>query len=128
MKTSLHLKSRFAAVAMALAAVTTARAQFAPLPLTASSYSYDIVVESNFVYTALPECVTVTMDSGPITQGTGGNTWYEVGLDLAAPATGLPHAGTTLTSVTQSDHSYQLAPSWFSNNVVFIGPYDTNYN
>jgi hypothetical protein len=125
MKTLLHDTSRLAALAMALAAVTTARAQFSPLPLTTSSYTYDIVVESNYNYRVSQDCVTVTMDGGPALTG---NTWYEIGLDLAYPTTGVPHAGTLLTSVTQSDHSYRLAPTWFSNNVLFIGPYDTNYN
>ena len=122
MKKLRHLTSTLAA-AMALAAGTTAMAQFAPLPLTSSSYTYDIVVESNFAYKVSQDCVTATMDAGP---ALGGNTWYEIGLDKAYPTTGLPHAGTVLTSVTQSDHSYQLAPSWFSNNAVFVGPYDTN--
>jgi hypothetical protein len=124
MKYLSHLTSTLAAVAMTLAAGTTARAQFAPLPLTTKSYTYDIVVESNFTYRVSQNCVTATMDAGP---QLGGNTWYEMGLDVAYPNTGLPHAGSLLTSVTQSDHSYRLAPSWFSNNVLFIGDYDTNY-
>jgi hypothetical protein len=111
-------------VALALVGGTAAMAQFAPLPLTSSSYTYDIVVESNFIYKASEACVTATMDGGPARNN---NTWYEAGLDMAFPTTGLPHAGTVLTSVSQSDHSYQLAPTWFSNNVVFLGDYDTNY-
>lgn len=131
MKTPLHVTSRLAALALAFAAVTAARAQFVPFPLTTNSYTYDMIVESNFPYAPMPYTVTVTMDAGPNGLGaggnSGGNTWFEVGLDLNAPKLGLPHAGTLLTNVTQPDHVFQLAPSWFSNNVVFVGNYETNY-
>src|ERR1700728_445975 len=89
-------------VALSLAAGTAAMGQFAPLPLTSNSYTYDIVVESNFIYKASADCATATMDSGP---ALANNTFYEVGLDLAYPTTGLPHAGSLLTSAAQSDHS-----------------------
>ncbi len=57
------------------------RAGYNPVPLTTSSFTYDIVVESN--YPALPyqNAETVTMDAGPVTGGTP-NTWFELGLDL----------------------------------------------
>ncbi len=50
-----------------------------------------------------------------------------MGLDLAAPLTGLPHANGLLTNLTMPDHVYQMAPSYLSNDVLFIGNYATNY-
>ncbi len=76
MKTNAPCTSTLAALTLALSAVTTAHAQFVPFPLTPSSYTYDMIVESNFNFAPMPDTVTVTMDAGPITLGTGGNTWY----------------------------------------------------
>src|SRR5208283_5761977 len=59
---------------------------------------------------------TVSMDGG--TNNTG-NTWYEQGYVTAFPLTGLPPAGSILTSTNLPDHSYQLAPSYTNSNAVY---------
>ncbi len=101
-------------------------AGYSPIQLTPGSFTFNMIVPSN--YPALPAnyAVTVTLDQGP--GGTppgdnGGNTLYEMGADPGAPTTGLPHANTTLTSSSQSGHKWQLPPSWIGNNCVFVGNY-----
>jgi hypothetical protein len=129
MKENIRARRIIAAVTAALVIGASARAQFAPLPITASSYTFDPIVESNYVNKASDTLVTVTMDSGPTTNTAGefqNNTWFEMGLDLASNIVGLPHAGSLVTNQGEPDHVYQLAPSWTGNNVVFIGNYATN--
>ena len=56
-----------------------------------------------------PAVVTATAGHGPYL---GDFTWYQQGYWAANPTTGLPAAGTTIVSESQSDHSYTLAPSY----------------
>ncbi|HKW28542.1 MAG TPA: glycoside hydrolase family 76 protein [Verrucomicrobiae bacterium] len=92
-------------------------AGFAPIPLTAGSYNEDMIIE----HTASPvpdgAYTTASMDAGTANTANG---WYEQGYDAAAPATGLPPAGSTLTNLASSDHVYTLAPSDSANNVAMI--------
>lgn len=65
-----------------------------------------------------PAVVTGTAGHGPYL---GDFTYYEVGYAPAPHAgTGLPAAGTTITSVTQGDHSYQFAPTYTANDAVIL--------
>src|SRR5579872_6568360 len=108
-----------AALAAAVTVCTSARAQFTPVPLTASSYQFDIVIESNYTVKASTYYVTATMDNGPTTNTAGmfqGNTWFEIGTDLASNNVGFPHAGTLVTNQVLPNHYYQLAPSWAAPN------------
>ena len=47
-------------------------------------------------------------------------TWFEQGLSTANPALGLPAAGTTIVSMSQADHSYNLPPTYVGNNAVLL--------
>lgn len=47
-------------------------------------------------------------------------TWFEQGLYTANPSMGLPAAGTTIGSMSQGDHSYNLPPSYTANNAVLV--------
>jgi autotransporter-associated beta strand protein len=47
-------------------------------------------------------------------------TWFEQGYCATNSTAGLPAAGATITSVSQSDHSFTLPPSYTNNNVVLI--------
>jgi hypothetical protein len=91
-----------------------AQGQFVPITLTPGSYNQDMIVE---VPTDNP--TTATLDSG--TANTGG-TYYEQGFNSKFPATGLPVAGSTFTSLVAADHSYTMAPSYKANDVVLIDP------
>jgi len=65
-----------------------------------------------------PAVVTGTAGHGPYL---GDFTYYEVGYSpVTRPSSGLPAAGTTITSVTQGDHSYQFAPTYTSSDAVIL--------
>src|SRR5882672_2158907 len=101
--------------ALASALAGAARADFNPISLTPGSFTQDMVVERNAPHA--PPLTTATMDSGA---GNTGYTWYEIGYDQAAPATGIPQHGTTFTSESAVDHSYGMAPSYLTNDAVLI--------
>jgi predicted alpha-1,6-mannanase (GH76 family) len=87
-------------------------------PLAVTGYNEDMVVEAHAGYPGtLSGYTTATMDTG-ITNAL--NTWYEAGYAPAAPSTGLPLAGSTLTNVSAPDHLYTLAPSYAANNVLLL--------
>lgn len=93
---------------------------FNPVPLTPESYAFGIVVPVSYPVLPANAAVNVTMDGGP---NKNGNTWYEAGTDLSAPATGLPPAGSLLVDQSQPDHLFVLAPTWVGSNCLFIGNY-----
>ena len=135
MKNHLTWELRFAALGLALAAHTSLQAQtFNPVPLTANSFTYQIVVPSNYPAKPNAQMITVTLDNGPTLETNistytfnygqqnpptltnayvtlYGNTHFEVGLDRSSVAAsntyGMPHGGTLLTNITMSDHVYQ---------------------
>ena len=86
---------------------------FSPLPLTSGSYNQDMVVEK----TAPAAPTTATVDSGRANNQT---TWFERGYYGANTALGIPVAGSTLTSSSQSDHSYRMAASYTANDAVLL--------
>ncbi|HET7624036.1 MAG TPA: autotransporter-associated beta strand repeat-containing protein, partial [Verrucomicrobiae bacterium] len=61
--------------------------------------------------------VTASMDGG---EAATGFTWFEQGFDTADTTRGLPPAGSTFTSASQTDHSYALAPSFSMNDSVMV--------
>jgi predicted alpha-1,6-mannanase (GH76 family) len=93
-------------------------AGFAPISLTAASYNQDMVVENTAPADPAGGYTTASMDAGVANTGNG---WYEQGYDSSAPATGLPVAGSTITSQSASDHSYTFAPSYTAaNDVAYV--------
>jgi hypothetical protein len=107
---------------VALTALTQAQAQFAPIPLTAESYNYDVVVEKEGPHPFVP-ATTASMDGGT---NNAGATWYEIGYNLDSPDTGIPVAGSTVVSETAADHSYQLPASYTAKNALLIDHAFTN--
>src|SRR5215470_14455741 len=103
-------------LAFVLTCAGITKADFAPIILTPGSYSRDMVVEHDAPH-APAALTTATMDNGA---GNTGNTWYEVGYNQSAPTTGVPAHGTTFTSESAGDHSYQMAPSYLANDAVLI--------
>ncbi len=94
-------------------------------PIAVTGYNADIVVEASagpatpggaLLSAPFKTFTTASMDGG--TNNTG-NTWYEQGYVPQYPLTGLPPAGSILVSTNQSDHSYQLAPSYTAPNAVY---------
>src|SRR5436189_5848213 len=107
---------RSVSLVLALTATNYSRADFNPVPLTSSSFNYDIVVER----TAPPpigRATTASMDAG--TNNTGAS-WYERGFNTAAPTTGFPVAGSTFSSAAAASHQYTMAPSYAANNAKLI--------
>jgi hypothetical protein len=95
---------------------------FQPIALAASSYNQDMVVEKTAPNPPVG-ATTATMDTGV---GDTGNTWYEQGYDAAAPLTGLPPAGATITNSATPDHLYTFAASYQSNNAACIDSTHSN--
>jgi hypothetical protein len=117
MKTPTNALTKALLVA-ALAATQTVRAGFAPIAINPASFNHDPVIEAS-APKALNDAVTATMDGG--TNKTG-NTWYERGYNPAAPTTGIPPAGSTVTAtVGGHNYAFQMAPDYTVNNVAMIG-------
>jgi hypothetical protein len=102
-------------------------ASYAPVPLTASSFQFDNVIESNWPPIAY-YAVNCTIDNGTGSPP-GGSTMVEAGAesDGTVDATyGIPRSGTNFTSQAagQSGHHFQM-PNFktrTNNNVLGFGP------
>ncbi|MDB6110568.1 MAG: hypothetical protein JWR69_2318, partial [Pedosphaera sp.] len=115
------MKSKLVPIGLALTLASVARADFAPIALTPSSYNADVVVENTVP--ALGNNTSATTDQG--TNNTG-NGWYEIGYNANSPASGLPAAGSTFVSASFTNHSYTMAPSYTTNNAWLIDTGVTN--
>lgn len=92
------------------------RGEFIPVPLAARSFNQDLIIERTAPPPLLP-VTTASMESGLTNTGLA---WYERGYNAAWPASGLPLAGSTVTSDFLTDHEYRFAPDYKTNNVVLI--------
>jgi hypothetical protein len=103
----------------ALSGATTPGGVFNPISLDTNSFNADMVMEAAAAAGARPltNNTTASMQSG---NANSGFTYYEMGYDPSNPTTGVPNAGTTFTSLLLSDHSYTMAPSFTTNDVVFV--------
>ncbi|HEY5914089.1 MAG TPA: immunoglobulin domain-containing protein [Verrucomicrobiae bacterium] len=108
------MKLKLIPLGLALGAATLAHAQFTPVPIDPASFNQDVVIEAP-APPPLSSAVTATMDGG--TNKTG-NTWYERGYNPAAPTTGLPAAGSLITS---GAYVFQMPPDYHTNNVIMVG-------
>jgi hypothetical protein len=86
---------------------------FSPIAIT--GYDKDAVVEATGALNG--QYTTVSMDGGT---GNNGNSWYELGYDRAAVNTGIPNAGSTVSSAGASDHFFTFAPSYSANDVAYV--------
>lgn len=114
------MKPRILSLLLAGACVNMAHAQFNPVVLTPSSYTFDIVVEASAPQ-ALPYCINVTAGSGT---GLGDNTYYEQGLYARAGQpggnSGVPIHNTTFTSINNPNMHFLMPPDYTVNNDAFV--------
>src|SRR5215831_3872091 len=113
MRTSLF-KPRSILIAITIA--SSAQAGYEPIRLTSDSYNHDVIVEKTAPTPVVP-VTTASMDNGTANIGF---SWFERGYNSDWPATGIPEAGSVLTSDAAADHRYQFAPSYKTNNVILI--------
>ena len=116
------MKLRILTLGLALGLTSLAHgASYAPVPLTANSFTYDCVVESNAVRIPL-YCISVNIDNGP-NYSTGGDGWFErLAFNTTSPNTnyGLPPGGQVFTNASLTNHLH-LMQSYLSSNVLFLG-------
>jgi hypothetical protein len=106
---------RFLPAAFTLFISPAAFAVGIPIPVT--GFNQDIVVEGaaiNDPTTHYSNNVTATMDSGIVKTG---NTWYQTGLNLTAPTTGLL-MGVPLPAQADPTVTFQLSPATTNNALV----------
>lgn len=118
-KTSLIYKKLVPVGALLLALASASSSQAAaylPVPITATSYNQDAIVESN----ATPRLDVVT--TATVDQGTnnGANTWFEIGYDTANPGNGLPAAGSVITAQDNANYSFRMPPTYVGPNGILI--------
>ena len=90
-------------------------------PVGISGYNEELLMPA-----AVPFPVTATMDNGTNINiydsggdGNPGNTWFEMGYDVASPTVGLPPSGSIFTSQSQPTHNYQMG-NYSANNAILI--------
>jgi hypothetical protein len=92
-------------------------------PIAVSGYNAGCVVANSPQTLAGLAPLTATMDHGT-NVGSGGNTWFEIGWDQAAPTNGFPLHGTILTSGVNTNRTYQMPASYHQPMCVLV---DTNH-
>jgi hypothetical protein len=103
----------------AIFAVSGSANQMDPFtPVAVTGYNVDLVVESTAARRqALTTATTASMEGGNVNAG---RTWYEKGYYPLSPASGLPGAGSILTSLSAPDHHYALPASYTANNALLV--------
>lgn len=109
-------RSRFILFISIVGCAFAAQADFEPIELTGNSYNHDVIIER----TAPPPVVTVTTGSMEEGMANKGCTWFERGYLPDWPATGLPPAGSILTSDQSPDYQYQMPSSYETNNAILV--------
>ncbi len=94
---------------------------FTPIPV--SGFNAGFVVANSPQTLAGLSPLNAVMDNGT-NLAAGGNTWFEVGWDAAAPTNGFPAHGTVLTSAANPARTYQMPASYHQNSSTLI---DTNH-
>lgn len=103
----------------ALFAVSGAPSDGDPVgPIEVTGYNQDLVVEATATHKGpLEGASTATMDNGSANSGW---TFYEQGHYPPASGTGLPPAGSMVTSASAPDHRFVMPPSYLVNNAVLL--------
>lgn len=106
-------------ISAAMAWIGVAHADFNPVVLTPSSYTFDVVVESNVVQ-SLPDCITASVGGGT---GKGDHTFFEQGLYARTGAyqyCGVPPHNSIFTDQGNPNCQYQMPPDYTVNNGLMI--------
>ena len=109
------MKAKLSLILLTALGLNAARADFNPVTLTANSYTFDIVVESNTV-PAVPFCINATAGGGT---GLGDNSYYEQGLRRGNNS-GIPAHNTTFVSYNNASFSFLMPPTYATNNTLMI--------
>ena len=136
MKPYYHPKSLVVLLMLALTLPQLARADFNPVALTQSSYTFNIVVASNsvaaYAFEGPANIPTPTVNSpysinGFVGTGTntfGDNTYYEQGLYSGFGDTGynsgVPVHGTVFTNINNANMTFMMPPSYAANDDLMI--------
>lgn len=116
------IKSRLVIYGLVLAAARIGQAAYLPIPIQASSYNADVIVESNA--TPVLKCVTTaSVDQGTNNQA---STWYEIGYDPSNPTFGLPAANSVVAARDNANYSFRMPPTYVGNNGILIDTVVTN--
>src|SRR4051794_19490696 len=100
------IKTKLAAIGLAMMCASAARADFNPISLTSGSFNADVVVEAGAAK-SINAYTTVTIDAGT---NNSGNTFFGPGLETVMPWTGLPPAGSTFNSQFDATRHYKMPP------------------
>ena len=88
------------------------------VPIEFTGFNEDLVVEASAIKPgSLDTNTTATMDNGTANSRF---TWYERGFNPAAPESGLPKAGSLVTSESDASHSFLMPPSYTDLNATLI--------
>jgi len=111
---------------------STDNVTFNPVPIT--GYNYDPVVEADGPQTTggglassgdPTNNITATMDGG---KSKTSNVWYEKGYYAAFPNTGIPNAGSSVTSAVLPSIRYTMPPSYTTNCAYLLSSNETTAN
>jgi hypothetical protein len=107
--------SRLMAIGLAFVCAGAARADFNPVALTPSSYTFDIVVEKT-APGPLPYCLSASQGGGT---NLGDSTWFEQGYWRSPNQNiGVPHPGQTFVHQSNGNISYIMPPDYTTNNCL----------
>jgi hypothetical protein len=88
------------------------------IPIDVEGQNYDLVVEASAIKPGFLDFVTTaTMENGAANRAF---TWYERGYNPIAPQTGLPPAGSRLTSPTDDFHQFIMPPNYDAANAILL--------
>jgi len=114
------MKNKLLSILLSGVCLNLARADFNPVSLTANSYTFDIVVESNTA-PPVPNCINVTAGGGT---SLGDNSYYEQGMvariGQAWGNSGIPPHGTVFTNINNANMTFLMPPTYLTNNTLMI--------
>ena len=104
-------------IGLALACVTTARADYYPIALNPASFNADVVIEKT-ARGPFQHTTTATLDGGT---NNNGNTFCEIGYDASLAFLGVPHPGTSFIAASNANYTFKMPPDYTTNNALFVG-------
>ncbi len=117
---SLFKLSSFASLAGGVLLLSSTGARAAATALSATGWNVDIIIGQGDSTTGFTG-VNASMDQGTTVPAAGSNAfvYYQQGVNAASPTTGVPAAGTVITSSTGSGNTFTLQP-YNANNALLL--------